>query len=130
VLHALRVAGLRLAAITTRSRHTSLATLARAGLAGYLDVVLSCEDVTQIKPHPEPLLQALGRVGVAPAAALMVGDPDADILAGRAAGVRTVGVSYGFHGAAIAAHAPDIVIDALVELLPIAGVVSPARTTP
>ena len=56
---------------------------------------------------------------------MMVGDTDADILAGRAAGVRTVGVTYGFHGKEVAAHAPDAVIDALADLLPLIGV--PAR---
>jgi pyrophosphatase PpaX len=124
VLGALRDAGLRLAAITTRSRYTSTDTLVLAGLAEYLDPVLSFEDVANIKPHPEPLLLALDRLGVPPESALMVGDTDADILAGRAAGVRTVGVTYGFHGSGVAAHTPDLVIDALLELLPICGVPS------
>lgn len=122
VLRALRDAGLRLAAITSRSRLTSLDTLALAGLAEELDLVLSFEDVTQVKPHPEPLLLALDRLAVRPEEALMVGDTDADILAGRAAGVRTVGVSYGFHGAAIAAHTPDVLIHTLRELVPLCGV--------
>lgn len=125
VLRTLRDAGLRLAAITTRSRHTSTDTLILAGLAEYLDVVLSFEDVTNIKPHPEPLLLALDRLDVPPDAALMVGDTDADILAGRAAGVRTVGVTYGFHGPEVAGHAPDALIDALAELLPLVGLPGP-----
>ena len=122
VLSALRDAGLRLAAITTRSRLTSTDTLKLAGLDEYLDEVISFEDVTHIKPHPEPLLLALDRLSAPPHAAVMVGDTDADILAGRAAGVRTVGVTYGFHGPEVAAHAPDALIDALAELLPLVGV--------
>lgn len=118
VLRTLQAAGLRLAAITSRSRRTSVQTIERAGLAAYLDLVLSFEDVTAIKPDPAPLLLALERLGVPPAAALMVGDTDADILAGRAAGVRTVGVTYGFHGPDILTHAPDLTIDILADLLP------------
>jgi pyrophosphatase PpaX len=119
VLRTLRDAGLRLAAITSRSRRTSVHTIEQAGLAAYLDLILSFEDVTAIKPDPAPLLLALERLGVPPAAALMVGDTDADILAGRAAGVRTVGVTYGFHGTDITAHAPDATIDTLADLLPL-----------
>jgi len=36
--------------------------------------------------------------------------------------VRTIGVTYGFHGPAVAAHAPDALIDALTDLLPLCGV--------
>jgi pyrophosphatase PpaX len=119
VLHALRDAGLHLAAITSRSRRTSVETIIRAGLADYLDLVLSAEDVTRVKPHPEGLLLALDRLGVPPGEAVMVGDTDADILAGRAAGVRTVGVSYGFHGELMTGHAPDAIIHRLDELPPL-----------
>ena len=119
VLRTLHEAGLRLAAITSRSRRTSVDTIAQAGLAGYLDVILSAEDVAHIKPHPEPLLRALAHVDVPPEAAVMVGDTDVDILAGRAAGVRTVGVTYGFHGAALAAAGPDLLVDTLADLLPL-----------
>ena len=116
VLQRLHAAGLRLAAITSRSRRTSVHTIEQAGLAGYLDLILSYEDVTAIKPDPAPLLLALERLGVPPGRAVMVGDTDADILAGRAAGVRTIGVTYGFHGAAIDDARPDATIDKLAAL--------------
>jgi pyrophosphatase PpaX len=119
VLQLLRDAGLRLAAITSRSRRTSVHTIERAGLAGYLDLILSAEDVTAIKPDPAPIRLALEHLDVPPAATLMVGDTDADVLAGKAAGVRTVGVTYGFHGAEILRHAPDFVIDSLRDLIPL-----------
>lgn len=119
VLRALQAAGLRLAAITSRSRRTSVHTIEQAGLAGYLDLILSAEDVTRVKPDPDGLLRALTYLGVPPADAVMVGDTDADIVAGRAAGVCTVGVSYGFHGAAMSGHAPDAIIDSLTELPPL-----------
>lgn len=119
VLRTLSDAGLGLAAITSRSRRTSVHTIEQAGLAGYLDLILSAEDAPAIKPDPAPLLLALQHLGVPPEAAVMVGDTDADILAGRAAGVRTVGVTYGFHGSDILNHAPDWTIDRLDQLLPI-----------
>src|SRR3712207_456264 len=67
VLRTLHDAGLRLAAITSRSRRTSVQTIELAGLAEYLDLILSFEDVTAIKPDPAPLLAALDRLAVPPA---------------------------------------------------------------
>ena len=121
VLRMLHGAGLRLAAITSRSRRTSVHTVEQAGLADYLDLILSYEDVTAIKPDPAPLLLALERLGVAPPEAVMVGDTDADILAGKAACTRTVGVTYGFHGREVLAAGPDATIDRLGELPALLG---------
>ena len=121
VLRTLRAAGLRLAAITSRSRRTSVRTLELAGLAPYLDLILSYEDVTAIKPDPAPIRLALERLGLPAAAAVMVGDTDADILAGRAAGVYTVGVTYGFHGREIAAARPAAIIHTLGALPAVLG---------
>ena len=49
------------------------------------------------KPHPAMVLAALAETGVAPANAVMIGDTEFDIEMGRAAGVRTIGVSWGYH---------------------------------
>lgn len=121
-LSRLRDAGMRLAAITNRSRRTSVVTLERAGLVHYFAVVLSFEDMPRAKPEPDGLLIALERLGVAAEYAVMVGDTDNDILAGKAAGMRTVGVSYGFHGHAITDHNPDVVVHALTEIPAALGV--------
>jgi phosphoglycolate phosphatase-like HAD superfamily hydrolase len=47
----------------------------------------------------------------------MVGDSAIDVATGRAAGVRTVGVTYGFDPQGLRAEAPDVLIDRLPELL-------------
>lgn len=49
------------------------------------------------KPHPSMIEAALNETGVSPADAVMVGDTSFDMDMGRAAGVRTVGVSWGYH---------------------------------
>lgn len=59
--------------------------------------LLICPDhVTQTKPHPEPLLLAAQRLALAPEDCLYVGDHRRDIESGRAAGMKTVGVRYGY----------------------------------
>ena len=60
---------------------------------------LVCGDTTpHAKPHPEPLLEAARRLGVAPERCIYVGDDERDMIAGRAAGMRTVAATYGYLG--------------------------------
>lgn len=49
------------------------------------------------KPHPSMLQAALREAGSAPEAAVMIGDTTFDIEMGRAAGFRTIGVTWGYH---------------------------------
>ena len=49
----------------------------------------------------------------------MVGDTEADILAGKSAGTKTIGVSYGFHGAKIAESYPDFVVEDITAIISI-----------
>lgn len=116
-LAALQKQGIRLAVVTTRSKRTSVRTLENAGIVQYFDVVVSGEDVTKLKPDPEPLRYALSKLCIGPAQAVMVGDTAADILAGKRAGTRTIAVTYGFGGQIISQHHPDYVIDDLEMLL-------------
>jgi phosphoglycolate phosphatase len=62
-------------------------------------VVISGDTTPYAKPHPEPLLEAARRLGVAPTACVYVGDDERDIVAGHAAGMKTVAATYGYLGA-------------------------------
>jgi len=55
-----------------------------------------------------------------------VGDSAIDVRAGRAAGVATVGVSYGFDAASFADDPPDVRVDDLRELAELWGLPAPA----
>lgn len=60
---------------------------------------LVCGDTTPFaKPHPEPLFEAARRLGVQPQRCFFVGDDERDVMAGRAAGMRTVAATYGYLG--------------------------------
>ncbi|HQR40275.1 MAG TPA: HAD hydrolase-like protein, partial [Blastocatellia bacterium] len=68
---------------------------------------------------PEPLYVAIDECGAQRSLSVMVGDGETDIRAGKAAGIRTVAVTYGFRdAAALAPLAPDAVIDSMTELVP------------
>ncbi|SRR5579883_298611 len=117
VLEELKRRGLKIAAITTRSLRTSLRSLEATGIAKYFDLVLSAEDVSNVKPHPEPILKALDALELKPEQAVMVGDTSADIEAGKNAGVKTIAALYGFAGNRLLSLKPDYAIKELKELL-------------
>lgn len=60
-------------------------------------VSLQTADRHPSKPHPAMLEAALGDAGVAPADAVMIGDTSFDIEMAQAAGVRAIGVAWGYH---------------------------------
>lgn len=75
---------------------------------GTFDFVHGIADDWPGKPNPQGLLRMIEAMGSTPSKALMVGDMSVDVRVGRAAGVRTIGVTWGFQGsAAFADHPPD-----------------------
>lgn len=87
--------------IASSRHHASLADYVRGlGLEPYVSLVLGADDVAEAKPSPEPVLHTLRLTGFRPEEAMVVGDAAYDILMGRRAGTRTVGVTYGNGSAA------------------------------
>ncbi|MEZ5077694.1 MAG: HAD-IA family hydrolase [Solirubrobacterales bacterium] len=86
-----------------------------------IDEDVTGDEVAAAKPDPEGVVEVIRRLGAEPAATLYVGDGPNDVHAGRGAGAVTVAVSFGFHPAEAVAAAPDHVIEAMPELLAIAG---------
>lgn len=60
--------------------------------------VVGGDSTPHAKPHPAPLLEAARQLGLPPASCVYVGDDERDILAGKAAGMRTVAAVYGYLG--------------------------------
>ena len=60
--------------------------------------IISGDTTPHAKPHPLPLLEAARRLNVEPARCIYVGDDERDIVAGLAAGMATVAVTYGYLG--------------------------------
>ncbi len=78
-------------AVATSSRAVhALSQLGAAGLLDHFAAVVTRDDVTQPKPHPEPYLTAVRQLGVAPAAALAIEDSGSGIRSAHAAGLQTV----------------------------------------
>jgi pyrophosphatase PpaX len=95
VLQRLREEGRQLGIVTAKRRRTVDLAFAILPLERYFDVVVTSEQTENHKPHPEPVLTALERLGSRPEETAFVGDSPFDMGAGKAAGVFTVAVSWG-----------------------------------
>ena len=91
----LRQAGSPLGVVSCKRRALIEAELEAAGLREFFDVVIGFEDVTPPKPAPDPLLAAIGSLGLSRSSAIYVGDSMVDLETGRAARVRTVLAAWG-----------------------------------
>jgi phosphoglycolate phosphatase len=114
-LSALHGMGLKLACVTNKPYRFAVALLEQYGLARFFSVVLGGDSLPRKKPDPLPMLAACEALGVAPAAAVAIGDSENDARAGRAAGTATLTVPYGYnHGMAIQTIESDGIVDSLL----------------
>jgi 2-phosphoglycolate phosphatase len=99
--------------VTNKAERFTQPIVAGLGLAQRAGAVISGDTTAYAKPHPEPLLEAARRMGVAPQDCLYIGDDLRDIQAGRAAGMVTVAVRWGYlgDGLPIGAWGADHLID-------------------
>ena len=96
LLGSLREQGWQLAVATGMSRRGLDHCLAMHGLGGHF-VSLQTADDHPSKPHPAMLEAALAEAGVDPRTAVMIGDTAFDMAMARDAGVRAIGVAWGYH---------------------------------
>jgi 2-phosphoglycolate phosphatase len=112
----LREAGLRLAFATSKKRTYAEMILAHLDLLDPFECRVGPEDVTNGKPHPEPILKVLEGLDVAADELIYVGDTAFDVGAARDAGVQCVCVTTGYNTRQeLEALNPDAVFDTLAE---------------
>ena len=91
-----RFSSMALAVVTTKAQDQAEMVLQQLALAHHFRHVQGARPGIPLKPAPDSLIAALAALACAPEQAMMVGDTPADILAGKAAGMRTCAVTYGF----------------------------------
>lgn len=112
-----RFDGKQTALVTSKESDFARIILERLEISQYFDFIVGGEMVVERKPNPKPVMLALENLAVQPEHALMIGDSENDILAGRTAGTYTCGVTYGFRTAEeLATSGPDVMIDRLSKL--------------
>jgi phosphoglycolate phosphatase len=109
------LAGRALAVLTNKPGALSRRLLEGLGVASLFRQVLGGDEIVR-KPDPSGLLRLLEANGVPAGAAVMVGDSSNDVRTARAAGVASIGVSWGFDTERLLAAGPDRLIERPVEL--------------
>lgn len=94
----LHAAGLVWGVVTNKSMRFTEPLTRGMPLFATAGAVVSGDTTPHAKPHPAPLLEAARRINVPPAQCIYVGDDERDIMAGHAAGMRTVAAQYGYLG--------------------------------
>lgn len=108
----------RKAVISNKRESLSKLVLEELDLLRYFSLVIGSDTTAERKPSPVPVLKALAELHAEPCEAVMVGDSNFDVDAGKAAGVTTVAATYGYRPRAVIAHA-DYLIDRMSDLLPL-----------
>jgi 5'-nucleotidase len=119
----LRARGVKLGLVTSKSRHTAEMAFRLTGIDLLLQASVCADETTKHKPEPEPLFHCLELLDGDVATALYVGDAPADIQAARAAGMRSVAVTWGvFPEADLLAEEPCELVRSMSELADLLGV--------
>jgi phosphoglycolate phosphatase len=105
--------------VTNKSERFALPLTQAMPLFASAGAIVGGDTTPHAKPHPEPLLEAARRLGLAPKHCMYVGDDERDVVAGLAAGMATVAAGYGYLGsnADIAQWGAHATIQSPMELL-------------
>ena len=116
-LIALKERGIRLSVVTNKAQEHAEAVIHKCFPEGPFDIVIGGGSF-EPKPSPQGALHAAGIMRLDPEHCLFVGDSDVDIMTGKNAGMKTVGVSWGYRPAELLRKTgADFVIESAVQLL-------------
>src|SRR5258707_878511 len=109
--------GARMAVLTNKPVRFSRAIVEGLGLGGHFFQVYGGNSFEQKKPDPIGIRTLLTESGAARERTIMVGDSGVDVRTARNARVLACGVSYGFQPESFVQDPPDILVDAMGELV-------------
>lgn len=110
-LEALRAMEIPFGIVSSKLRAGVERGLRHFAMDGYFAMIIAAEDVTNHKPHPEPLLRAAEQLGISPRETVFIGDSIHDIAAGQAAGTVTAAAAWGpFPRAELERLGPDYLL--------------------
>lgn len=110
MLEAMEKRGLKLAVLSNKPHAQAVHVVEEIFGSGTFQWIQGQMEGVPRKPDPTAVLQIAGKLGAKPSETMYVGDSEVDVATGKAAQMRTVGVTWGFRGKAF-------LLDAGAELL-------------
>ena len=121
MLEKVRAEGYLTAICTNKLESATKVIMDQMGLTPLFDGIVGSEPPRPRKPDADPVWLAIERAGGTRSRSIMVGDSPADIGAGKAAGLPTIAVSYGYTNIAPPELGADILIDRLDQVFDAVG---------
>jgi HAD superfamily hydrolase (TIGR01509 family) len=94
LLSELKSKGYRMGIVTGKGRDSLDISLERLGMEAYFGVTVSGDEMKRPKPDPEGVLTAMNALGADKSETVFIGDSEADMRAGKGAGVFTIGAHW------------------------------------
>lgn len=114
-------AGIKIAVFTNKDHDNALDVVNVVYGKGFFDYVLGYCGTYPRKPNPDGAIVIAEKLGVSPEDCIYVGDTNTDMKTGKAAGMYTVGVTWGFREREeLQQSGADIIIDRVEDLVKIA----------
>lgn len=110
LLDRLRDAGALLGVCTNKLEGLSVKLIEALGLKHYFGGIVGPDSIGIAKPDAAPYRETLRRMGAENRTSIMIGDSETDVLTARAAGVKVIGVTFGYTPRPVAEFGPDILI--------------------
>jgi len=103
--------------VTNKAERFAKPLMQQLGYATRAACIIGGDSTGHMKPHPAPLLAAATAIDIAPQSCVYVGDDERDIQAGRAAGMRTVAVRFGYlNGSSPDLWGADVIVSTPAEI--------------
>ncbi len=118
VLRTLKRRGKVVAVVSNKLEELSKEILKRLGVLDLIDLVVGGDTFEEKKPSPVPVKRTLELIGCGPEEAVMIGDTEADIVAGKGAGTKTALALWGY--VRINSERPDYTLKAPGDILSLA----------
>ncbi len=114
--------GLKIAVVSNKPHAQAIDTVEAVFGKGYFDLIVGENEALPKKPDPAMALYAAKMLGAEPEECLYFGDTNTDMMTGKAAGMPTVGVLWGFRGREeLAQYEPEFLIERPEEIVPVIG---------
>ena len=118
LLDGIEARGMKWGIVTNKVERLAKPLIEQLALGARCGCVVGGDTAGVTKPHPAPLLAASRLLGIAPDLSVYVGDDLRDVEAGRAAGMKTIAVRYGYlHGGDPDSWGADAVVDTPAAVL-------------
>jgi pyrophosphatase PpaX len=114
----LRQRGYVMGLVTSKFKGSAMVSVEAHRLGRFFDLIMTSDDTTRHKPHPEPLLVAMKRLKLEPTKMVYVGDSVHDINCAHSAGAHAAAAMWGpFQRQDLLALKPKYVLETMDDLL-------------